>query len=356
MGDMKTSTASLLMGVTLVCGVGGCLSGKTSIGEVPDQADDDTTTGAGPVDAGDVDSMSSGATSTTAMTMTTMPMSTETDSLGTDGTPDTGDTETETGDTGDTGDTDTGGEKFENCVDPDGASADFTVTVDGEEVNIDYSGFNAPNPVSFFDWDLWDFQPEIDGPCTVTDAQAASVTLACTDVMAIDRSMEITWTTNPSVDSLFVIDETVNLRYVLQHNHDELEHEPTTINHSFVITAADDLRLAGIDGRYSVYSNLGAAWPSDVLDITTQSGLCPPSFESSCDNLENTAVIVTDPEGDFVSVMAANALTLGSHVVIVDHATVMLAVEEDDETGGLGCCCFKPVNERTLRVLVGPPT
>lgn len=344
------------MGVTLALGVGGCLSGKTSIGEVPDQVDDDTTTGGdGLVDAGDADSMSSGATNTSGVTTSpiTTTMATGTDSLGTDGMPDTGDTDT---DTGDSGDPDTGGQKFENCVDPDGASADFTVTVDGEDVNIDYSGFFAPNPVSFFDWDDWDALPEIDGPCTVTDAQAASVTLACTDVMAIDRSIEVTWTTNPSIDSLFVIDETVNLRYVLQHNSDELEHEPTTINHSFVITAADGLRLAGIDGRYSVYSNLGAAWPMDVLDITTQSGLCPPSFESTCDNLENAAVIVTDPEGDFVSVMAANALTLGSQVVIVDHATVMLSIEEDDETGGLGCCCFKPVDERTLRVLVGPPT
>lgn len=241
-----------------------------------------------------------------------------------------------TAETADTEDTEDSPE-YPDCEPPDEAVlAQFSVTVDGAPIEIDYSEFHAPYPDTPEDWMSGDEEPEIDGPCQVTEfaADQGTISLLCDDAMGVSRTVELAFSSSPALAPALALDE-VRLYYIVQRHDDEIEHEPDTTAHAFALSTDGTLLLAGIDGRFSVYANSQAAWPSDVLTW----GMSTPD----CQPLGRAIVRVrTTADGENGSTQDGGVVAVGDHLAVVEIASRYEA-EAD------------PFFVETARLLVGPP-
>lgn len=287
------------------------------------------------------------ATEGTASTETTVATDAESTVAGTDTSTTSTLEPTDTGNTADTGDTDPAdtestddGMEHPDCEPRDeSVVAQFSITVDGTPIVVDYSTFHAEVSGLPDSWWELDSATKINGgPCQVTAfaADQGLISMICDDAMGVSRTIELTFSSFPLLAPVIEGDE-VQLHYNIQSANDMLEHEPDTAAHAFVLRADTEILLAGIDGRYSVDSSLGDAWPPSVLRCELLQGDCVPhdrdlAWVRRLPDEEGTTL-----DGGFVPV--------GELLVVVETASIDDADREPAEA----------IDKETVRLLVGPP-
>lgn len=208
-------------------------------------------------------------------------------------------------------------------------SAGFSISIDDQPVDIDYSVyFGVISPVLPEGWNIFDTMPEIDGMCDVVEQVEGSLTLACPDLDGVMRTFEVQLSASETL-STSVGPGPVHAWYLVNDAHDELEANPDTIAHAFVVSNDDGIILAGVDGRYSVYSSLPSAWP-DWPQAATGDGPCDVVGEGSLSAQRTLASIVLE-DGSSVEVYDGSAHDLGSYRALVEIATTHFASDPHGE-------------------------
>jgi len=259
-------------------------------------------------------------------------------------------TSTEGSSSGSSSGTDTDGATSETDEPPvecpsrdESVSAAFSVAIDGGPIVIDYSMYSPPESSAPEEWAVWDTEPEIDGACEVMGQAAGSLTLTCPDLAGVTRTFEL----QLSASELLTTDVgpgPVHLWYLVNENNDELEANPDTIAHAFVVSNDDGIVLAGIDGRYSVYSSLSTAWPSwpsasigdEPCDVVGEFPL----------TARRTLADFALEDGSSLHVYDGSTNELGGYRLLVEIATTEFA---DDRFG-------EEVDVDTARFLLGLPS
>jgi hypothetical protein len=88
--------------------------------------------------------------------------------------------------------------------------------------------------------------------------------------------------------------------------------------HGFSLTADDQLLLAGVDGRFSLYSPLEYL-PADWW-LTSEAGICPAIDVGECDAQARTSIELTTPTGESAAAFSGNVAMAGPVALVVDHA------------------------------------